>query len=69
MATVRKTRKMVACSVFGMPKDMSDIVLPTYEHVMKYYALIKHMMKPTVATQEPNVLDISEKVAQNIERI
>src|SRR5271170_5746829 len=52
-----------------MPKDMSDIVLPTYEHVMQYYALIKHQMKPTAATQEPNVSDISEKVAQNIERI
>jgi len=69
MAVVRKTRKMMTCCVFGMPKDMSDIVLPTYEHVMQYYALIKHQMKPTVTTQEPNISDISEKVAQNIERI
>lgn len=69
MATFRNTRKMVACSVFGIPKDMSDIVLPTYEHVMQYYALIKHQMKPTAATKEPSVSDISEKVAQNIELI
>lgn len=69
MAVLLKTRKMTNCPVFGEPKELSEIVLPTYEGVMKYYLLVKHQLKPTAATKEPTVGDISEVVSVNIERL
>jgi len=64
-----KTRTKTMCPVFRTPSQLSGIVLPTHESVMKYYMWWKHMLKPTNATQEPTVADISEKVALEIENI
>ena len=69
MSTSVKTRKMLTCVVFGLPEEMSETVLPTYESVMKYYLLVKHEMKATVETQEPTVTEISKKVAEKVESI
>ena len=67
MTTLVKTRRMVTCPMFGVPKEISQIVLPTYENVMKHYLLVKNQMKPTAATKDPSVTDISEKVRQVVE--
>ena len=60
METVWKTRKMVACSVFGMSKDMSDIVLQTYEYVMQEPILRSDKTSDwnhvVAAKQEPNCI-------------
>ena len=58
---------MLVCDVFGMPQDMPLCVLPTYENIMKFYLLVKHEMKPSVAIKEPTIIDISEIVAQKVE--
>jgi hypothetical protein len=67
MTALIKTRKAVCCPVFGTPKHMSEIILPTYEDVMKHYLFVKHELKPTASTKEPTVSQISEKVAHCIE--
>ena len=67
MPTLIKTRKAVCCPVFGTPKLMSEIILPTYEDVMKHYLFVKHELKPTASTKEPTVSRISEKVTRVIE--
>ena len=50
MSTSVKTRKMLTCVVFGLPEEMSETVLPTYESIMEYYLLVKHEMKATTTT-------------------
>lgn len=69
MSTAVKTRKMVTCAVFGMPEKMSETVLPTYENVMKYFLLVKHELKPNIYRKEPTITDISQKVAEDLERL
>lgn len=53
--------------MFGTPKMMSKIILPTYEDVMKHYLFVRHELKPTASTKEPTVSQISEVVAHVIE--
>jgi len=60
---------MVTCAVFGMPEEMSQTGLPTYENVIKYVLLVKHKLKPTISTKEPTITDISQKVAEDVERL
>lgn len=67
MTSLIKTRKAVCCPVFGTPKLMSEIILPTYEDVMKHYLFVKHELKPTASKKEPTVSQISEKVSRVIE--
>jgi len=67
--SVLKTRTKTKCPVFGTPQELSEIVLPTYENVMKYYLLVKHELKPNIHTKDPTVSEIAEKVSANIERI
>jgi hypothetical protein len=71
MAATRKpkTRKTTMCPVFGTPQELSGIVLPTYESVMKCYMWWKHKLKPTSDTKEPTVMDICERVSLEIEKI
>jgi hypothetical protein len=63
--------KDVAVSCFwpSVPEDVSDIVLPTYESVMKYYLMVKQQRKSTDSTKEPNVSEVSERVALKVEHI
>jgi len=63
------TRRSTRCPVFGAPKEMSDVVLPTYEDMMKNFLWWKHMMKPTIKSPDPTVADISEKVALAVENL
>jgi len=67
--SVPKTRTKTKCPVFGTPHELSAILLPTYESVMKYYLLVKHELKPNDHSKDPAVADIAEKVATNIERV
>lgn len=60
---------MSRCPIFGEPKELSEVILPTYENVMKYYLLVRYQLKPTAATKEPTVVEISEVVSANIERL
>lgn len=46
---------------------MSQIVLLTYEDVMKHYLLVKDQMKVTPATKEPTITEVSEKVGRVVE--
>ena len=55
--------------MFGLPRDLSNIVLPTYESVMKQYLMFKHQLKSTEDAKDPSVGEISELVAPKIERI
>ena len=66
---VRKTRTNTKCPVFGTPQELSEIVLPTYDSVMKYYLLVRHELKSSDHNKKPAAADIVEKVATNIERV
>ena len=50
-----KTRNILNCVVFGAPKELSELVLPTYENVMQLYLWIKNDLKPTASVKEPTV--------------
>ena len=67
MTALIKSRKAMCCPVFGTTKLMSEIILPTYEDVMKHYLFVKHELKPTASKKEHTVSHISEKVARVIE--
>ena len=67
MTALIKTRKAVFCPVFGTPKPMSEINLPTFEDIMKHYLFVKHKLKPKAPRKEPTVSQISEKVVRVIE--
>ena len=64
-----KTRAKTKCPVFGMPQELSDTVLPTYESVMKCYLLVKRDLKSNNNNKDPTVAEISEKLAANTERV
>jgi hypothetical protein len=66
---VPKTRTKTKCPVFGTPQELSEIVLPTFESMMKYYLLVKHMLKSNYQNKEPPVTEIAETVVVNIERV
>ena len=67
--TVPKTRKKTKCPVFGTQQQLSEIVLPTYESVMKYYLLVKHDLKSQQNNKDPSLTAIAEHVTANIERL
>jgi hypothetical protein len=63
------TRAMTSCPVFGTPAHLSEVVLPTYGDVMRYYLMVKNKLKPEKDSKEPSVADIAEQVAVEIEQV
>ena len=64
-----KTRKESACPIFGIAQELSQVVLPTYEDVIKCYLSVRDQLKPKTSTKEPEVRDISEIVASSVEML
>ena len=59
------TRKKINCPVFGVPKEFSGTVLPTYADVMKYILWLKHDLNRTY-NDAPVIF---AKVAEEIEKL
>lgn len=64
-----KSRKKTECPVFGMPRDLSDTVLPTYGRVMKQYLLVRHQLRSTGHGKEPSVSEVSQQVVKKVESL
>lgn len=62
-----KTRQKVNCVIFGAPQNFSELVLPTYEDVMKFYLFVKQELKHTPTSKEPTVSEIGETIATKLE--
>ena len=52
------------CSIFGSPKHINEICLPTYEEVMKYYIYVRRQIKQR---KDPSFKAIAAVVAQRLE--
>lgn len=63
------TRKATRCPIFGAPSNLSVIMLPTYEDVIKYCLRVRHDLKARIGTKVPTVAEISAIVASETERI
>jgi hypothetical protein len=63
------TRKAIRCPVFGMPQDLSSVVLPTQYDIMKYFAYVKLQQKCTSEAKELPVSAVSEAVALKVEEV
>ena len=68
-ALIRKTRKNARCPVFGMPQELPENVLPTYQSVMRYYVLVKQRLKWNNNNKDASVADIAQQVAVSVENI
>lgn len=64
-----KTKSKIHCVVFGAPKDLSELVLPTYEEIMKCYLYIKNDIKTQNNNKEPSVSEVSEIIANKLESL
>lgn len=63
-----KTRKDTFCVVFGAPKELVELMLPTYSDVMKHFLWIRYKLKLT-SKKEPNASEIIEIVTTNLEEL
>lgn len=66
------TRASLECPMFGLPQELSEIVLPTHTDVMKYcitfmYGIRSRRKKMT--TEHPSVSEVVEHVAEKIKQI
>lgn len=64
-----KTRLNFECPIFGHPKVLSEICLPTYDDVMRYYIYIRHELKPDPSSKEPSVSEILDVLMKKVELV
>lgn len=64
-----RSREEVKCPIFGAPKELSSVQLPTYEDVSKFYLLTRNILKPSKSDKDPTVSEIGEIVAREVENI
>src|ERR1043165_3918191 len=63
------TRQMLRCPVFGAPRQLCEVMLPTYEDI-RCYLFEKKQLKATSGTsKEPLVSKLCEIVATKTENI
>ncbi|KAL4132835.1 hypothetical protein QTP88_009924 [Uroleucon formosanum] len=63
------TRIKSKCPIFGDTRDLSNLVLPTYEDVMKFYLQARNQLKQNSNEKDPTVKIISEIVVTDVEKI
>lgn len=64
-----QTRQKLECPIFGHPKQLSELSLPTYYDIMKYYLYIRHELKPDATSQEPTMSEILDILIKKVETI
>lgn len=64
-----KTRLKLEYPIFRHPKELSELSLPTYCDVMKYYLFVRHELKPEATSKEPTVSEILDIVMNKVETI
>lgn len=70
MPPSRKTRRQASRPIFGLPKELSGNVLPTYSDVIKFYFWVQNInSKNSSATTKSTVNDITKVVASRVEEI
>ncbi|CAH1099223.1 unnamed protein product [Psylliodes chrysocephalus] len=65
----KKTRSAIECPIFGEPKDLVCLVLPTFWDIMNYFLWVRHNLEQERVNRNLLVSETSEIVAQKIEEI
>jgi len=63
------TRIKSKCPIFGDTRVLSNLVLPTYADVMKFYLQVRNQLKQNSNGKDPTVKIISEIVVTDVEKI
>jgi hypothetical protein len=64
-----KTRSDTICPIFGAPVRLSETSLPTYASVSRHYQFIRLQLQQDGRKKEPNVFEITNHLASDVERI
>ncbi|KAG8172780.1 hypothetical protein JTE90_007564 [Oedothorax gibbosus] len=62
------TRKQVNCPIIGSPRELSSIVLPTREDILRHYNWIR-LQKENAGQYKPKMCEIYEEIAAKVEQI